>query len=115
MLTPFQFQSNLTKTVDELTRNCQRSIQLLKLCNPNALTESVEYLLDQIVDEESSEDGDNALGRLERLNEAFGALQKCLEETTNSSQASSPRNTSAAIKQKVLPTISAPPESPEEF
>jgi hypothetical protein len=70
-------------------------MQLLKLCNPNALTESVEHLLDQIVDD-SSEDGDNAFSRLERLNEAFGALQKCLEDN---SRTSSPRNdTPASIK-----------------
>ncbi|KAI6190139.1 hypothetical protein M3Y97_00084500 [Aphelenchoides bicaudatus] len=109
--------SNLTKTVDELTKKCQRSMQLLKLCNSNALTESVEHLLDQIVDEEGSENGDSAIGRLERLNEAFGALQKCLEDNTSSSRTSSPRNMSDAIKQRILsPTSSAPAfESPEEF
>lgn len=68
-------QTDLSKTVNELSLKCQRSIQLLKLCNPHALTESVEHLLDQIVDD-SSEDGDNAMNRLEKLNDAFGALQK---------------------------------------
>jgi hypothetical protein len=66
--------SNLTRTIDELTSKCQRSMQLLKLCNPHSLTESVENMLDKIVDD-NSEDGD-AIDRLQRLNEAFGALQK---------------------------------------
>ncbi|KAI6186366.1 hypothetical protein M3Y98_00125100 [Aphelenchoides besseyi] len=103
--------SNLNRAVDELTQKCQRSMQLLKLCNPNAMTESVEHLLDQMVDEQS-EDGDDPMNRLQRLNDAFGALTKCLEDTTTS-RTSSPRNTniSATLKQTILsPVSSAPPE-----
>ncbi|KAI6223094.1 hypothetical protein M3Y99_01466600 [Aphelenchoides fujianensis] len=103
--------SNLNRTVDELTQKCQRSMQLLKLCNPNAMTESVEQLLDQMV-EERSEDGDDPMNRLERLNDAFGALQKCLEDSNRSrnSPAARPANISATLKQTILsPMASAPP------
>lgn len=99
--------NNIHRTLDELTQKCQRSMQLLKyvigvlilqslciyrLCNPNAPTESVEQLLDLMVEERSDDDdGDDPMNRLERLNQAFGALQKCLEDTTSSSRTNSPR------------------------
>ncbi|CAD5223927.1 unnamed protein product [Bursaphelenchus okinawaensis] len=100
--------SNLVRTVDELTVKCQRSMQLLKLCNPKALTSSVEHLLDEMVEEPGSVDGISAVDRLNRLSEAFGAIQKCLElqQSEKSGNSSPARSTvfSQALRRLTSPT-----------
>jgi len=90
----------LKKTIDDLTEKCQRSIELLRLCNRNQLSESVENLLDSVVvvsEEDGGGDGkesemgragekdEGLTGRLEKLSSAFDAIQKFLEEQSTSS------------------------------
>lgn len=112
--------SNLARTVDELTQKCQRSMQLLKICNPTALTESVEHLLDDMVDEQGSVDDITAVDRLSRLSEAFGAIQKCLEMQQNGgfenegSSGNIPKQVfTPALRQRLAsPTHSQPPTEP---
>uniref|UniRef100_A0AC35TQW4 Uncharacterized protein n=1 Tax=Rhabditophanes sp. KR3021 TaxID=114890 RepID=A0AC35TQW4_9BILA len=75
-----QSSLNLTKTVDELTSKCQKSIQLIKLCSGHNLSESVENLLEQVVETSNKHDHGDLGVRLENLNAAFDAVQKYLEE-----------------------------------
>uniref|UniRef100_A0A915D841 cystathionine beta-synthase n=1 Tax=Ditylenchus dipsaci TaxID=166011 RepID=A0A915D841_9BILA len=87
--------TSLKKTVDELTQKCQKSIELIRLCNKNSLSESVENLLEQVVDSNAPNEGaeefetsENISNRLERLSSAFDAIQKYLEEQSSGSPAS---------------------------
>lgn len=75
-------------------------MQTLKYNNSNALSESVEHLLADMVESQGSTDELSAVSRLTRLGEAFRAIQKCLEMQQNngfdhggSSGSLSPRNT----------------------
>uniref|UniRef100_A0A183BIH5 Reelin domain-containing protein n=1 Tax=Globodera pallida TaxID=36090 RepID=A0A183BIH5_GLOPA len=87
-----------SRTVDELTQKCHKSIALLKLCNQSGLSSSVEQLLERVVEGESPEEVEDQFGavgsegksnsenisdRLERLSSAFDAIQKYLEEQTS--------------------------------
>lgn len=92
--------SSLKRTVDELTQKCQKSIELIRLCNKNSLSESVENLLERVVEPTTkaddsmgpSEPSENISDRLERLSSAFDAIQKYLEEQSSGSPVTNPRN-----------------------
>ncbi len=85
----------LKRTIDDLTEKCQRSIELLRLCNRNQLSESVENLLESVIvveGEQNGEQGEAAPAtkggeglaeRLDKLNSAFDAIQKYLEDQSS--------------------------------
>ncbi|KAI1720657.1 hypothetical protein DdX_04900 [Ditylenchus destructor] len=85
---PGSSNSSLKRTIDELTEKCHKSIALIRLTNKDSLSESVENLLERVVDpdnvEEQSEPSEHISNRLERLSEAFDAIQKYLEEQSTS-------------------------------
>uniref|UniRef100_A0A0N4ZK83 J domain-containing protein n=1 Tax=Parastrongyloides trichosuri TaxID=131310 RepID=A0A0N4ZK83_PARTI len=114
---------HLSKAVDELTSKCQKSIQLIKLFSGQGLSESMENLIEDVIspdsiDKESNKvDEQQDLGhRLDNLNTAFDAIQKCLEgfhkeirlgspmaprrPTSNSIQTSSPSIKSGSSKER---------------
>uniref|UniRef100_A0A0N5BF70 Uncharacterized protein n=1 Tax=Strongyloides papillosus TaxID=174720 RepID=A0A0N5BF70_STREA len=77
---------HLSKAVDELTHKCQKSIQLIKLFSGQGLSESMENLIEEVISPDSiNKDNNEAIvgedlgHRLENLNTAFDAIQKCLE------------------------------------
>uniref|UniRef100_A0AAF5D8B5 Uncharacterized protein n=1 Tax=Strongyloides stercoralis TaxID=6248 RepID=A0AAF5D8B5_STRER len=77
---------HLSKAVDELTFKCQKSIQLIKLFSGQGLSESMENLIEEVIspdsiskDEKRMEEEEDLGHRLENLNVAFDAIQKCLE------------------------------------
>uniref|UniRef100_A0A914CM52 Uncharacterized protein n=1 Tax=Acrobeloides nanus TaxID=290746 RepID=A0A914CM52_9BILA len=94
---------HLEKAVDELTEKCHKSIQLLKICNQNTLSESVENLLEKVVKpatEPTETNADAISVRLMRLNSAFDAIQKYFEEQSTGGSSSpliKPRTASGSI------------------
>lgn len=87
-------------------------MRLLKLCNPNALTESVEHLLDDMVEERGSLDGVSAVDRLNRLSEAFGAIQKCLEgQSAQGDESPQPAQRNAVFTASLRQRLASPAHS----
>ncbi|KAE9550637.1 hypothetical protein FO519_006154 [Halicephalobus sp. NKZ332] len=77
----------LERQVDALTQKCLKSIQLIKICHQNTLSESVENLLDRVVlpEEQEVQEGEPISDQLKRLSSAFDAIQKYFEEQRSSS------------------------------
>jgi hypothetical protein len=83
--------NELEKQVDALTQKCLKSIQLIKICNQNTLSESVENLLERVVQpneeeiEDESQPAETISDQLQRLSSAFDAIQKYFEEQRSGS------------------------------
>uniref|UniRef100_A0A7E4V997 USP domain-containing protein n=1 Tax=Panagrellus redivivus TaxID=6233 RepID=A0A7E4V997_PANRE len=73
--------AELERKVDEINEKCLRSIQMIKLYSQNTISDSVENLLERVVQPDGQE---SVTDQLSRLGSAFEAIQKYFEERSGS-------------------------------
>uniref|UniRef100_A0A914Z0J5 Uncharacterized protein n=1 Tax=Panagrolaimus superbus TaxID=310955 RepID=A0A914Z0J5_9BILA len=117
--------NELEKQVDALTQKCLKSIQLIKICNQNTLSESVENLLERVVqpnevvvevEEDESQPAETISDQLQRLSSAFDAIQKYFEEQRSGS-VSPPtfrNSTVSASRPNTVGTSRSPPSNRQQ-